>query len=138
MTSLDERGAEALQELVTPATFEGIATQLEETQREKQSKIDQRIRISQGKSSARIVGQPELVSGARVDVTELSRMAQKKYLNMVHVRSVAFVQLYSFFTQAVCNLVFSYMFIDKVLGSEDPNSKKVRQGKSWQSDKAIE
>ena len=37
MTCLDERGAEALQELVTPATFEGIATQLEENQREKQS-----------------------------------------------------------------------------------------------------
>jgi hypothetical protein len=30
MTSLDERVAETLQALVTPATFEGIVTQLEE------------------------------------------------------------------------------------------------------------
>jgi hypothetical protein len=126
MKSLDERGAEALQELVTPATFEGIATQLEEAQREKQRTIDQRVRISQGKSSARITGQPELVSGARVDATELSRKAQKKYLNMVHVRNVAFVQLYSFFTQAVCNSVFSYIFKDQVLGTEDSTSQEVR------------
>jgi hypothetical protein len=49
-------------------------------------------------------------------VDAIKNKAQKKYLNMV--RSVAFVQLYSIFTQAVCNLVFSYMFID--LGTEDP------------------
>ncbi|KAI9550240.1 hypothetical protein GHT06_009522 [Daphnia sinensis] len=84
MISLDETGAEALQALVTPATFEGIATQLEEAQREKQRIIDQRVRISQGKSSARIAGQPELASVARVVPSELSRKAQKKYLNMVH------------------------------------------------------
>jgi hypothetical protein len=47
-------GAEALQALVTPETFEGINTQLEEVQREKQRIIDQRERISQGKSSARL------------------------------------------------------------------------------------
>jgi hypothetical protein len=59
---------------------------------------------------------------------ELSRKAQKKYLNMVHVRSVAFFCC----KQALFNLVFSYMFID--LGTEDPKSQKVRWWKSWQSD----
>ena len=127
MTSLDERGAEALQALVTPETFEGIATQLEKAQRQKQQ-----VRISQGKSSARL-DQPELTSEARVDATELSRKAQKKYLNMVHV-GIAFVQLYFFFTQTVCNSVFSYMFIDQVLGTQDPKSQEVRRWKSWQSD----
>lgn len=91
MTSSEERGAEALQALVTPATFEEIATQLEEAQREKQRVIDQRVRISQEKSSARIVGQPELATGARANAMELSRKAQKKYLNMIHVRCVSFV-----------------------------------------------
>jgi hypothetical protein len=50
---------------------------------------------------------------------------------MVQVRSVAFVQLYFCFKQAVFNLVFSYMFID--LGTEDPKSQQVRWWKSWQS-----
>ncbi len=98
MTSLDERGAELLQSLVTPETFEGIATQLEEVRREKQRIIDQRVKKSRGKSSARLAGQPELASGARVDVDamELSRKAQKKYLNMIHVRSIAFFHLFPF------------------------------------------
>ncbi len=48
---------------------------------------------------------------------------------MVHVRSVAFVQLYFCFKQAVFNLVFSYIFID--LGTEDPKSQQVRWWKSW-------
>jgi hypothetical protein len=55
----------------------------------------------------------------------------KKYLNMVNVRSVAFVQPYFCFKQAVFNLVFSYMFID--FGTEDPKSQKVIWWKSWQS-----
>jgi hypothetical protein len=44
---------------------------------------------------------------------ELPRKAQKTYLNMVHVRSVSFVRLYSFFSQAVCISIFiSFMVID--------------------------
>jgi hypothetical protein len=62
------------------------------------------------------VGQPELASGARA----IKEGSIKKYLNMVNVRSVAFVQLFFCFKQAVFNLVFSYMFID--LGTEDPKS----------------
>jgi hypothetical protein len=64
------------------------------------------------------VGQPELASGARA----IKEGSIKKYLNMVNVRSVAFVQLYFCFKQAVFNLVFSYMFID--FGTEFPKSQK--------------
>jgi hypothetical protein len=39
MTSFDERVVEALQALVTPATFEGIVTQLEENN--KRSNVQQ-------------------------------------------------------------------------------------------------
>jgi hypothetical protein len=99
----------------------------DEAKQEKQRIIEQRVRISQEKSSARLVCQPELASGARA----IKEGSIKKYLNMVHVRSVAFFQLYFCFKQAVFNLVFSYMVID--LGTEDPKSQKVIWCKSWQS-----
>ena len=90
--SLEENNAAELQSLVTPSNFEQIAADLVEVELEKKRLRDERLRASQARSMARMTG--EILLSPEVEV---SRKAQKKYMDMVQVRNqvgISFLLLY--------------------------------------------
>ncbi len=86
MASFAEKEAESRQALLTPATFESIALELQETSEEEERRRQEIVQANQSRTLAKITGEPQVGKGG---VDEVSSKAQKKYL--------AGIQVYSFY-----------------------------------------
>jgi hypothetical protein len=97
MASFAEKEAESRQALLTPATFESIALELQETSEEEERRRQEIVQANQSRTLAKITGEPQVGKGG---VDEVSSKAKKN--TSLEFRYTLFICLLHLKCQKLC------------------------------------